>query len=120
MLISAEENIKRAAVDVKPALTPESVLTFVKKILASYLYSSKSIKFVSTQIRNKTYKHQTQIFKEIVDQLRHSLKKKKKAHHVRTYWWYRRLVSDRNLACAVLVRHETLSDRRVKVCLLLS
>ena len=78
MLISAEENIKRAAVDVKPALTPESVLTFVKKILASYLYSSKSIKFVSTQIRNKTYKHQTQIFKEIVDQLRHSLKKKKK------------------------------------------
>ena len=28
------------------------------------------------------------------------------------------VVSDRNLACAVLIRHETLFDREVQVCLL--
>ena len=29
-----------------------------------------------------------------------------------------RIVSDRNLACSVLIGHETLSDRELKVCLL--
>ena len=29
-----------------------------------------------------------------------------------------RVVSDRNLACSVLIGHETLSDRELKVCLL--
>ena len=37
--------------------------------------SSKATKLVSTQIQNKIYKHQTQIFEEIADQISPLLKK---------------------------------------------
>ena len=58
--------------------------------------SSKATKLVSTQIQNKIYKHQTQIFEEIADQISPLLKKiknKKKARKARTCW-YRILSSD--------------------------
>ena len=83
MLVSwcvAPSQSRRITSGLKRNFNPSPTYLFRTKVMKPK-NSSKPTKLASTQISNKTYKHQTQIFEETVDQISLLLKKHLRLGH---------------------------------------